>query len=240
MVVLLSFLRAFYTLFHYCCTSLHPHSQRRRVPFSPHLSAFICNDIYLWLSLDGFFLSFWSHLALSTKGCTCCRDHYPWWLALGGAWQRRRWALTSTESVGGTEHAPWAPCGVRLKPPCTWLQKQHKCLGSFLLLLSPDLLLIYGGHFLYKSHTVLSQDLLVGKLKGIFPSKEDTTGKWQMICRWFYQWKRHDKWRVEEPLVQAPTLSAPPASILLTKPVFVCSGILELCVKSRHGQPDVS
>ena len=32
----------------------------------------------------------------------------------------------------------------------------------------PDLLLIYGGHFLYKSHTVLAQDLLVGKLQEFF------------------------------------------------------------------------
>ena len=76
---------------------------------------------------------------------------------------------------------------------CTWLQKQHKCLGSFLLLLS---LTSYWfmGDISFINHTQSCLRIcLLGNWRN-FSSKEDTTGKWQMICRWFFQWKRHEEW----------------------------------------------
>lgn len=98
------------------------------------------------------------------------------------------------ESVGGTERAPWAPYGVRLKPPCTWLWKQHECLGSSLLLLLSLTSYWFMGDISFINHTQSWLRIcLLGNWRN-FSSKEDTTGKWQMLCGWFYQWKRHEEW----------------------------------------------
>ena len=82
-----SFLRNFHIVLHSGCASLHPHQPGRRVPFSPHLSAFVFHDIYLWLSLDGSSWVSGAILPTSAKSCTClsasCPGRWPlarvWW-----------------------------------------------------------------------------------------------------------------------------------------------------------------
>lgn len=148
--------------------------------------------IYLWFALNGFS---WVSVDICPQAQKAA--HAVAITALGGCpWAGADGAegepSPPAESAAGTEHAPWAPYGVRLKPPCTWLQNQRECLGSSLLLSLISYWFTGDVSFINHTQSCL-RTCLLGNWRN-FSSKEDTTGEWQMLCEWFYQWKRHEEW----------------------------------------------